>query len=100
VKRPSREVLGSKPPSLPQNNLQIDRYRHVDRCIYIVLSHAHLIQLDSWNSQYAEWPEFVPSTAHWGGLPTCWPLHDLVITNVVWCRAYKREVKGGLYNVQ
>ena len=28
----------------------------------------------------------------------CWPLHDIVITNIVWCIAYKREVgRGVLY---
>jgi len=25
-----------------------------------------------------------------------WPLHDIVITNIVWCIAYKREVGGGV----
>ena len=25
-----------------------------------------------------------------------WPLHDLVITNIVWCIAYKREVARGV----
>jgi len=24
-----------------------------------------------------------------------WPLHDIVITNIVWCLAYQREVEGG-----
>jgi len=24
-----------------------------------------------------------------------WPLHNIVITNSVWCMAYKREVEGG-----
>jgi len=24
-----------------------------------------------------------------------WPLHDVVIANIVWCMAYTREVKGG-----
>jgi len=24
-----------------------------------------------------------------------WPLHDIVITNIVWCMAYQREVEGG-----
>jgi len=36
--------------------------------------------------------------------PTCarpvpvaaWPLHDTVITNIVWCMAYKQEVGGGV----
>jgi len=25
------------------------------------------------------------------------PLHDIVITNIVWCMAYQREVEGGVY---
>ena len=25
-----------------------------------------------------------------------WPLHVIVITNIVWCIAYKREVGGGV----
>jgi len=24
-----------------------------------------------------------------------WPLHEIVITNIIWCMAYKREVEGG-----
>jgi len=27
---------------------------------------------------------------------TGWPLHDIVIANIVWCMAYKREVGGGV----
>jgi len=27
----------------------------------------------------------------------CWPLHDIVITNIVWCMTYKRE---GSYTAQ
>ena len=26
--------------------------------------------------------------------PTYWPLHDIVITNIVWCMAYKGRVGG------
>jgi len=26
-----------------------------------------------------------------------WPLHDIVITNIVWCMPYKREVEEGSY---
>jgi len=29
-----------------------------------------------------------------------WPLHDIVITNRVWCMAYQREVEGGSYIAQ
>jgi len=29
-----------------------------------------------------------------------WPLHDIVITNVVWCVAYKRDAEGGSYIAQ
>jgi len=29
-----------------------------------------------------------------------WPLHDIVITNSVWCMTYRREVGGGLYTAQ
>jgi len=25
-----------------------------------------------------------------------WPLHDIVITDIVWCIVYKREVEGGV----
>jgi len=25
-----------------------------------------------------------------------WPLHDIVIANIVWCMAYTREVGGGV----
>jgi len=25
-----------------------------------------------------------------------WPLHDIVITNIVWCMVYKIEVEGGV----
>ena len=28
----------------------------------------------------------------WGA---SWPLHDIVITNIVWCMPYKGEVEGG-----
>jgi len=32
-----------------------------------------------------------------GGHPrVSWPLHDIVITNIVWCIAYKREVGRGV----
>ena len=31
---------------------------------------------------------------------TPWPLHDIVITNIVWCKAYEREVEGGSYFAQ
>jgi len=27
-------------------------------------------------------------------LLACWPLHDIVITNIARCMAYKREVEG------
>ena len=27
---------------------------------------------------------------------TGWPLHDIVIANIVWCMTYTREVEGGL----
>jgi len=27
---------------------------------------------------------------------TTWLLHHIVITNIVWCMAYKREVDGGV----
>jgi len=26
-----------------------------------------------------------------------WPLHDIVITNIVWCIGYKRKVEEGSY---
>jgi len=26
-----------------------------------------------------------------------WPLHDIVITNIVWWVAYKREIDGGAH---
>jgi len=26
-----------------------------------------------------------------------WPLHDIIITNLVWCMAYLREVEGGSF---
>jgi len=29
-----------------------------------------------------------------------WPVHDLVVTNNVWCMAYKWEVEGGLYTAR
>ena len=29
-----------------------------------------------------------------------WPLHDNVITNIVWCMANKGRVGGGAYNAQ
>jgi len=29
-----------------------------------------------------------------------WPLHDIFITNRVWCMAYQREVEGGSYIAQ
>ena len=30
----------------------------------------------------------------------CWPLHDIVITNIVWCMAYKGRVAGRSYIAQ
>jgi len=38
----------------------------------------------------------------WGGASSSkgggkgWPSHDIVITNIVWCIAYKRSVGGGV----
>jgi len=29
-----------------------------------------------------------------------WPLHDIAITNIVWCMAYKGSVGGGAYLAQ
>jgi len=29
-----------------------------------------------------------------------WPLHDIVITNIIWSIAYTREVEGGSYIAQ
>jgi len=29
-----------------------------------------------------------------------WPLHDIVITNIVWCIAYTREVGRGVVHCQ
>jgi len=29
-----------------------------------------------------------------------WPLHNIVITSIAWCMAYKREVEGGSYLAQ
>jgi len=29
-----------------------------------------------------------------------WPLHDIVITNMVWCMTYTRKVKGELYTAR
>ena len=29
-----------------------------------------------------------------------WPLHDIVITNIVWCMAYKGRVGGRSYSAQ
>jgi len=29
-----------------------------------------------------------------------WPLHDIAITNIVWCMAYKRGVRGASYIAQ
>jgi len=48
---------------------------------------THLLRL-----QISE-PPPVDSTV-WG--LTIWPLHDIVIANIVWCMAYKREVVGGV----
>ena len=31
---------------------------------------------------------------------TRWPLHDIVVTNIVWCMAYKREVEEGSYTAR
>jgi len=31
-----------------------------------------------------------------GAVHAPWPLHDIVITNIVWCVAYKREIEGGV----
>ena len=33
-------------------------------------------------------------------LTATWPLHDIAITNIVWCTAYKRGVGGGSYIAQ
>jgi len=39
-----------------------------------------------------------PTEYRWGyrPQPLTWPLHDIVITNIVWCSAYKREVGRGV----
>jgi len=29
-----------------------------------------------------------------------WPLHNIVIANIVWCKAYTREVMGASYIAQ
>jgi len=29
--------------------------------------------------------------------PEDWPLHDIVIANIVWCIAYKGGIGGGAY---
>ena len=29
-----------------------------------------------------------------------WPLHDIVVTNIVWFMTYKKEVEGGSYIAQ
>ena len=29
-----------------------------------------------------------------------WPLHDIGITNMVWCMAYQRKIVGGSYMAQ
>ena len=31
------------------------------------------------------------------GSGVCWPLHDIVITNILWCVAYKGRVGGRMY---
>ena len=39
-----------------------------------------------------------PAAALLGVSLSSWPLlHDIVIANMVWCKAYTREVKGGSY---
>jgi len=35
-----------------------------------------------------------------GGARLAWPLHDIVITNIVWCKAYKERVGGRPYITQ
>ena len=35
--------------------------------------------------------------AHGGGASAAWPLHDIAITNIAWCTAYKRGVEGLVY---
>jgi len=30
----------------------------------------------------------------------CWPLHNIVMANIVWCVAYKRGVEEGSYIAQ
>jgi len=57
-------------------------------CIYIYI-YTHIINVIH---------IFVPGT---GGLRALerveyWPLHDIVLTNIVWCIAYKREVGSGV----
>ena len=37
-----------------------------------------------------------PGEEHTAG----WPLHDIVMTNLVWCMAYKREVEKVCYTAQ
>jgi len=32
--------------------------------------------------------------------PRAWPLHDIAITSIVWCMAYKTEVEGVPYLAQ
>jgi len=33
-------------------------------------------------------------------VPASWPLQDIVITNIVWCMAYRREAWGGSFIAQ
>jgi len=40
-----------------------------------------------------EWGRWVNPKGRVGS----WPLHDIVITNIVWCMAYQREFEGGSY---
>ena len=46
---------------------------------------------------------YVCMHAH-GNIPICsaviWTLHDIAITNIVWCIAYKRGVGGASYIAQ
>jgi len=41
---------------------------------------------------------FTRATQAWGAVP--WPLHDIVVTNIVWCIAYTREIEGESYTAQ
>ena len=59
-------------------DLEIDRERHLYACMY---SHSVCLYL------------YTPSKA-------TWPLHDIAITNIVWCMPYKGGVGGRAYIAQ